>query len=101
MMRSILAAACVAGCLSPALAGPKDLQVIGEQCASQLKLPAAVCNCMVQKAGAELNSNQQAFMAAQVSGNMAEAARIQSTLTVAEATATGQFMSSVVGQCGG
>ncbi len=101
MMRSILAAVCLAASLSPAFAGAGDLKTIGEQCASQLKLPGAVCNCIVQKAGSDLSGNQQAFMAAQVSGNQAEAARIQSTLTPAQAAATGQFMSAVIAQCGG
>ena len=101
MMKSLLAAAFLAASLSPALAGPEHLTIIGQQCASQLKLSAAVCNCMVQKAGAELNNSQQAFMAAQVTGNTAEVARVQGMMTAQEAVATGQFMTSVVGQCGG
>jgi hypothetical protein len=103
MMRLFLASALLAAAplAVPALAAPQHLKVIGQQCASSLGLPAAVCNCIVQKAGAELNSNQQAFMAAQLSGNTAEVARIQGQLTPAEVTATGQFMSGVAGACGG
>ncbi len=85
---------------APALAGPKDLTVIGQQCAAQNR-PAAVCNCMVQKAASQLNSNQQAFMAAQMAGNNQEIARIQSMITPQEASATATFMNAVVGQCGG
>ncbi len=40
-------------------------------------------------------------MAAQVTGNTAEVARIQGKMTPQEATATAQFMSTVIGQCGG
>jgi len=102
MTRSIIVAgALLAASLAPAFAGPQDLQAIGESCANQLKLAPAVCSCMVDKAGTDLSSDQQAFMAAQIKGDAAEVARIQSTLTIEEATATGQFMSTVVGACGG
>lgn len=96
-----VAAALLAASLSPALAGPQDLKVIGEQCTSQLKLSDAVCSCMVGKAGSDLTSDQQAFMAAQVKGDTAEVARIQSSMTPEAAAATGQFMATVVGACGG
>jgi hypothetical protein len=89
------------GFVGPALAGPADLKVIGQQCSGQLHQTPAVCDCMVQKASTQLNSNQQAFMAAQVTGNTAEVARIQSMMTAQEAAATAQFMGSVIGQCGG
>ena len=101
MLKPILAAALLAATLTPALAGPNDLKIIGDQCASQLKLAPTVCNCMVQKASTDLNNNQQAFMAAQVTHNTQEIGRIQGMLTVQEAAATGQFMSTVVGACGG
>ncbi len=101
MLKSILAAALLAATLTPALAGPNDLKIIGEQCGAQLHLSPAVCNCMVQKASTDLNGNQQAFMAAQVTHNTQEIGRVQGLLTTQEAAATGQFMSSVVGACGG
>lgn len=97
---SLSAALIVAAMAVPALAGPQDLKTIGQQCAAQGHA-AAVCNCMVQKAAKELSSNQQAFMAAQMSANAAEIARIQSMITPQEAAATAGFMGGVVGQCGG
>jgi hypothetical protein len=97
---SLCAALVVAASCVSALAGAQDLKVIGQQCAAQGHA-AAVCNCMVQSAAKQLNSNQQAFMAAQMSGDAAEIARIQSMITPQEASATASFMGSVVGQCGG
>jgi hypothetical protein len=102
MIRTVLALALLAlPVASPVLAAPQHLKTIGQQCTTSLGLSAAVCNCVIQKAGAELSSNQQAFMAAQLSGNTAEVARIQSQLTAAEVAATGTFMSGVVASCGG
>jgi hypothetical protein len=96
----LAAALAAAGAVAPAFAGPQDLKTIGDQCAAQGRA-APVCACMVQKAAKELNGNQQAFMAAQMTGNAAEIARIQSTITAQEAAATATFMGGVVGQCGG
>ena len=77
----------------------EDLRTIAEQCGVQLKLPNAACACISGAAGEQLSDKQQAFMAAQVTKNRGEVARLQSEMTVGEMTAVGNFMTSIVAKC--
>lgn len=97
----ILLAATLALAVSPAVAGPQHLQIIGQQCAAQLGKPPAVCSCMSQRAGAQLSENQQAFMAAQVTGNGPEIGRTQALLGANDALGVMQFMTTIITACGG
>lgn len=98
---TLAAGALVAALTVPAFAGQEHLNIINQQCGVQLGKPPAVCNCMAQSAGTQLNDNQQAFMAAQVTANGPEMARTQALLNPTEAIAVMQFMTTVIQACGG
>lgn len=101
MARRILLALALVAAMSPAVAGPQHLQIINQQCGTQLGKPPAVCNCMSQRAGSQLSENQQAFMAAQVTGNAPEIGRTQATLSANDALGVMQFMTTIIAACGG
>lgn len=82
-----------------AFSAEAHLRTITEQCGVQLKLPDATCACISGAAGKQLSDQQQAFMAAQVTKNNAEFARLQSEMTIGDMTEVGNFMTSIVGQC--
>ena len=89
--------AMLTGLPMPALAGPEHIDAIREQCGIQLNFPANVCDCMAAAAAADLNENQQAFTAAQVTSNGQEIARIQTLLSADEAMGVMNFMSGFAG----
>ena len=90
-----------AGFALPALAGQEHLDTLQRKCGVQLNLSATGCRCVADKAGAELNDVQQAFVAAQVTKNMAEIMRIQGGMTQNEMIGAGTFMTMIVQACGG
>ncbi|HLF22893.1 MAG TPA: hypothetical protein VI565_03150 [Burkholderiales bacterium] len=93
----ILASALLA-LTGPALAAPEHLNTIERECATQLRLPAAACVCMRDRAG-RLKDGQQAFVAAVVVKDRAAQARIRGNLTIDELTEAGMFMTSAPAQC--
>jgi hypothetical protein len=101
MRKPLVTVAALAFAVTPAFAAQEHLDIIGQQCAVQLGQSPAVCGCMSQSAGAQLNDNQQAFMAAQVTSNGPEIARTQALLDANEAIGVMQFMTTIVGACGG
>jgi hypothetical protein len=86
---------------TPALAGQAELAIIHDQCGVQLNQPPPVCDCIASSAGVQLNDDQQAFMAAQVTANAPEIARTQALLDQNEAMGVAQFMTTAIGACGG
>ena len=94
-----LAAFTLLAAQASAFATAQHLKTIGEQCGIQLKLPAATCACISGAAGEQLSETQQAFMVAQITKDKAAMAQMQSSMTVGEMTAVGNFMTSIVGQC--
>ena len=101
MTKTMVAVAALAFATMPAFAAQEHLDIIGQQCAAQLGQTPAVCGCMVQSAGAQLNDSQQAFMAAQVTSNGPEIARTQALLSANEAVGVMQFMTTIIAACGG
>ncbi|MEX0842658.1 MAG: hypothetical protein WD039_10285 [Xanthobacteraceae bacterium] len=85
-------------CATVAMAAPEHLTTIESECGARLRLPAGGCTCMRERA-ASLKDGQQAFVAAVVSKNKAEQARIQQGLTVRELTEAGMFMTQAPAQC--
>jgi hypothetical protein len=80
------------------LAGGGDIETIRTQCAAKLTMPPGGCDCIADKAGA-LNDPQQAFLAATLEDNDAEAARLRADLTVAELTEAGMFFAQAPAAC--
>ncbi|MEX0854083.1 MAG: hypothetical protein WD036_12505 [Bauldia sp.] len=101
MFRFMVAAGAAMVMGTAALAGPQHLDIIYEQCGVQLNKPPATCNCISDSAGVQLNENQQAFMAAQVTGNGAEIGRTQQLLSPNEAIDVMTFMTTAIEACGG
>ena len=99
-MRGFVTAALFSLALSPAMAGEAHLDIIHQQCGVQLGLAPAACDCLRNAAAAELNENQQAFMAARVTNDKAEISRIQPLLSQEEAVGVGTFMTGIVARCG-
>ena len=75
----------------PAFADADDLETLRTECAAQLNLPSAVCDCIADKAG-ELSESQQAFLAATVSQDFAAAGEVRTQMSIAEVTEAGMFM---------
>jgi hypothetical protein len=82
----------------PALADTAALETLRSECAAQLKLPPAACNCIVDRAAA-LNDNQQAFVAASVTKDEATAATLRGQMTIEELTQAGMFMTTSPQAC--
>jgi hypothetical protein len=83
---------------APALAGPAHLETLRTECASQLNLPSGACDCIAEKAGA-LSENQQAFLAATVTKDVATAATLRMQMSIDELTAAGMFMATSAQTC--
>jgi hypothetical protein len=82
----------------PAFADADAIETLRRECAAQLNLPPAGCDCIAEKAG-ELNDNQQAFVVASVTKNEAAAAALRSQLTMTELTEAGLFMTTSPQAC--
>jgi hypothetical protein len=97
---SLLAAAAVLLVSSPAFASPNDLATIERECGAKLKLPPGGCACLAESAG-KLTDPQQAFIAAVVTKDKASQTSIMQTMTVAELTEAGMFMTTAPAKCAG
>ena len=82
-----------------AFAGPEHIAGIEQECVQQLGYAPARCECIGDRAEADLNDNQQAFMYAHATKNTAEAQRLQGVMTIDEMTEAGSFMAGVAGIC--
>ena len=98
ILLSLLVTSTIALMSSGAFGSPDDLDTIERECSARLKLPSGGCACLRDKAGA-LKDGQQDFIAAAVSKDKATQASIMQTLTVAELTEAGMFMTNAPGQC--
>jgi hypothetical protein len=100
MLRSFFVAAglVLAASALPALADTQAVETLRAECAAQLKLPAAACDCIAAKA-AELTDNQQAFLAASVTKDEATAATLRGQMTIDELTQAGMFMATSPQAC--
>jgi hypothetical protein len=85
---------------SPAFGSPDDLATIERECGVQLKMTSGACACLRDKAS-KLKDGQQAFIAAVVTKDKATQTSIMQTLTVAELTEAGMFMTNMPRQCAG
>ena len=83
----------------PAYAGEAELATIKAECPSQLGFSEAKCACIAERAGEDLNDTQQQFMVANITKDEATFTALQSSMSVEEMTATGQFMTAVPDQC--
>jgi hypothetical protein len=83
-----------------AFAAPEHLATIEAECGTQLKLSAAGCACLRDKAAA-LNDGQQAFIASVVSKDKATQKDLTQGMTVQELTQAGMFMTNAPAQCAG
>jgi hypothetical protein len=96
--------ACLAGSIivvaaaMPAFGGAGDLETLRTECAAQLNLPSGACDCIAAKAG-ELNDNQQAFLAATVTKDVATAATLRMQMGIEELTEAGMFMANSAQIC--
>lgn len=88
----------LAASATSAFADAGALETLGVECAAQLNLPAPACACIVAKA-AELNDNQQAFLAASVTKDEATAATLRGEMTINELTEAGMFMATSPQAC--
>jgi hypothetical protein len=95
---SALVASAVAAVPSSVLGSPDHLDTIERECGVQLKLPPGACSCLRDHAG-KLTDGQQAFLAAVVSKDKTGQTDIMQTLTVAELTEAGMFMTNAPAQC--
>jgi hypothetical protein len=95
---SALVASTVAVVPSSVLGSPDHLDTIERECGVQLKLPPGACSCLRDHAG-KLTDGQQAFLAAVVSKDKTGQKDIMQTLTVAELTEAGMFMTNAPAQC--
>jgi hypothetical protein len=102
MMRAILLLALTAAWAtlmpSAAFASADDLATIERQCGVQLKLSPSGCACLRGRAS-KLKDSQQAFVAAVVTKNKQAQKNIMQTMTVAELTEAGMFMTTAPAQC--
>jgi len=92
------------GCVGialPAYAAQEHLDTLERECGTQLGLTASGCKCVADTAASELNEIQQAFVAAQVTRNMSEIARIQGGMTQNDMMAAGTFMTAAPSRCAG
>jgi hypothetical protein len=94
-----IAAALVLGVALPAAAAPEHLETISRVCSARLKMTAAGCECIANKAATELNDLQQTFVAAIVTKNDAEATSARNAMTNEELTEAGTFVTSAPRQC--
>jgi hypothetical protein len=83
---------------TPSFAGSGDIETIRAQCKQKLTMPPGGCDCIAEKAGA-LGDAQQAFLAATLEDNEAEAARLRGNLTIAELTEAGMFFAQAPAAC--
>ena len=88
----------VAASAAPALADSGHLDTLRTECAAQLNLPAGACDCIAEKAGA-LSDNQQAFLAATVTKDVATAATLRMQMSIEELTQAGMFMADSAHGC--
>jgi len=99
MVRPLLVAlSFVALTATSALADAGDLETLRTECAAQLNLPSGACDCIAAKAG-ELNENQQAFLAATVTKDVATAAALRMQMGIEELTEAGMFMANSAQNC--
>ncbi|MDP2619383.1 MAG: hypothetical protein Q8P46_04285 [Hyphomicrobiales bacterium] len=90
-----------AGLAAPALATQEHLDTLERECGPQLGFSASGCKCISNTAAVELNDTQQAFVAAQVTKNQAEIARIQGAMTMDEMMQAANFMTTAPSRCAG
>jgi hypothetical protein len=88
----------LAGSAMPGLAGSGHLETLRTECASQLNLSSAACDCIAEKAGT-LSENQQAFLAATVTKDVATAATLRMQMSIEELTQAGMFMADSAHGC--
>jgi hypothetical protein len=88
----------LAGLAVPAFADSGHLETLRTECASQLNLPSAACDCIAEKAGT-LSDNQQAFLAATVTKDVATAATLRMQMSIDELTQAGMFMADSAHRC--
>jgi len=99
MVRTLLAALpIVALSTASVIAGAGDLETLRTECAAQLNLPSGACDCIAEKAGA-LSDNQQAFLAATVTKDVAAAATLRMQMSIQELTEAGMFMANSAQTC--
>lgn len=82
----------------PASASPADLATIERECGAQLNLPPGGCACIGKRA-ASFTDGQQAFIAAALAKDRVAQSEIVQTLTVAQLTEAGMFMTKAPAQC--
>jgi len=88
----------IAVSVTPAFADAGHLETLRTECASQLNLPSGACDCLAGKAG-ELSDNQQAFLAATVTKDVATAATLRMQMSIDELTQAGMFMATSAQTC--
>jgi len=99
-LASQLAAAVVMLASGPVFATPDDLATIECECGAKLKLPPGGCACLAENAG-KLTDQQHAFIAAVVTKDKTTQNSIMQTMTVAELTEAGMFMTTAPAKCAG
>ncbi len=99
MMRMTLSLALLVTAVAlPAFTSPDDLATIERECGARLNLPPGACACIGKRA-ASLTDGQQAFIAAALAKDKAAQNEIVQTLTVAQLTEAGMFMTNAPAQC--
>ena len=99
-LRTLLLATVVfAGTASSLLAGIEHIQTIRRECLSQVAYPQPQCDCIAERAAGDLSDNQQAYVAAQMSGKLSDIAQLQGAMTPEEVAATDAFMGSIAETC--
>jgi uncharacterized lipoprotein YehR (DUF1307 family) len=90
-------AGCGDGSDSPSAGGGGD--TLEQLCKSQLKASDKVCSCIEARAEEELDSEERAFLVANLSGDEVKATELQATLTIEQATQAALFMTAAPAIC--
>ena len=64
-----------------------------------MRQTAAACSCVTGRASSELNDAQERYVAAAITGWLSLKAELQTSLSQAEISGIGQFMSSALSAC--
>ncbi len=87
-----------AAIITPAAAGPEEVEAVRALCRTQLNVPEAICDCLAGKAAA-MTDAQQIFIVGTLQGDAAKVDSARGSLGPQETMAAATFMVSQPAAC--
>jgi hypothetical protein len=94
-------AAALSAALAAAAAAADDYDILRSECAKQLGLSPAGCDCIAETARSDLSDQERGFVVAQVTGQQEQAASLQQDMNGDSMMKAMNFLATTPQKCAG